>query len=151
MANLPWATQEQQNAFLVDTLDTIGREVIFNYVISVSGCPVCSLDPVSNTSTDAFCVTCSGAYWLETIEPYPTKAHITWKSSEGTAWYSAGTQQMGDCTVRVNYSSGIASIIDTTKYIEVDGRVMQISKSNLRGAPVANRIILTLLEKENES
>lgn len=148
MTQLPWPTSESQLSFLNNSLETIGRDVSLFYVASVSGCSVCSLDPVSNTSTDAFCVVCSGLYWIETLNEYVTKAHITWKSSDELSWYSAGKQMDGDCQIRLNLASGIENIVDSTRYVLVDDKTMQVRKSVLRGAPEVNRILITLLEKE---
>jgi len=150
MSPLRWPTQTKRTQFLVDTLEAIGRPVEIHYVTSVSGCTICSLDPVSSTSTDAFCPVCSGAYWMENLNAQVFPAHVTWKFSEDVARYSAGKQFEGDCQVRLNYSVEMAQIVDTTRFIVVDNKVMELNKVITRGAPEVNRLILVLLEKEKE-
>jgi hypothetical protein len=150
MTKLPWPDKSNIDSFLNNTLETIGRPVEFHYVVATSGCPICSLDPVSNTSTNAFCPVCSGYYWLNILDTATISGHVTWRYSENLSWYSAGQQFTGDCQVRINYYPDVVNIVNATKYVVVDGRVMQIDKINLRGAPDVNRIIITLQEKDKE-
>ena len=77
--------------------------------------------------------------------------HVTWKYSEDVVWYSAGQQVAGDCQVRINYLPETVLVVDKTRYVVIDNRVMQINKVNLRGAPEVNRIIITLMEKEKST
>jgi len=146
-----WPAKPQRDDFLDQTLNVIGRTVDIYYVVSESGCSICGLDPVSNTSTDAFCPVCSGEYWIETLGVTSPSGHVTWKYSENLSWYSAGQQVTGDCLVRLNYTSDTVAALDKVRYFVVDNRVMQVDKVNLRGAPEVNRILVTLMEKEKES
>lgn len=148
MTPIGWPSQTQQNNFLNLTLEAIGRNISIYHKVSVSGCPVCSLEPVSNTSTNAFCPVCSGSYWLENLAEYPVLAHVTWGGSEGVAWYSAGQQVTGKCSIRLNYNSEVKTVIDNARYLVVDDRTMQIEKVNLRGSPEINRILISLKEAE---
>ena len=145
---LPWLSKSKTDEFLNLSLETIGREVTFNYVASVSGCSICSLDPVSNTSTNAFCPVCSGSYWIDMVDTRDILAHVIWKTSENLNWYSAGRQEDGSCSIRINVASGVVQLVDSTKDILVDGRTMQIDKITLKGSPDVNRIIIALQEKE---
>lgn len=151
MTKLHWPSKTNRDNFLNATLETIGRPVDFYYVVSTSGCSVCSLDPVTNTSTDAFCDVCSGAYWLETLASSGILSHVTWKFSEDLSWHSAGQQMVGDCQVRINYTPDTVAIVDSIRYLVVDERVMQVNKVDMRGSPEVNRIIISLMEKEKSN
>jgi hypothetical protein len=145
---LSWPSETFRPEFNNATISAIGRPVEFLYVYSSYPCPVCSLDPVSNTSTDSFCVVCSGAYWLETISGVSISGHVTWKPADKLGWVTGGQLWEGDCRVRINYTDGIFAIIDKTKTVVVDDKEMQIKTIDLRGSPTVNRIILMLRERE---
>src|SRR5689334_15173581 len=80
-----------------------GRLVSF-VVATLSGCPVCSLDPISNTSTDSFCPTCSGQYWIPTYSGWDIKAHVTWGVLDDQSWATGGMIDNGACTVKFMWS-----------------------------------------------
>lgn len=151
MTQLPWPNKTIRDAFLVDTLETIGRPVSLHYQATVSACYLCSLDPVTNLSTDGFCPVCSGYYWIAIISGITLSAHVVWKSSEELSWYTAGKQMDGDCQIRINYSDSVYTKLKAARFIVVDEREMQVKKINLRGSPEVNRIIVSLLEKENDA
>jgi len=146
--NLGWPIKSVRNDFLNATLAVIGRPVDFFYVYSSYACPICDLDPVTNTSTDSFCPVCSGSYFIDVLSGVSISGHVTWKYSEQTNWYAGGMQQDGDVQVRVNYSDSVQDIINKTKYMVVDEREMQIKRITLRGAPDYVRIIVAGIEKE---
>jgi hypothetical protein len=131
--------------------DAIGRDVEFIYIDSTTPCSGCSLDPVTNTSDDSFCPICSGLYWIETISGYTTEAVITWSPSDRYEWASGGTLSQGDCIIQVELDSTIEDIIPKTKEVIVDNRTMEIKKQMRRGVKPLNRILLSLIEKENNS
>jgi hypothetical protein len=138
-----------QDAQVVDEIrEAIGRNVTFHYLVSTSGCPVCSLDPVTNESTDSFCTTCSGEYWIPSYSGEAILAHVNWGFSEQLGWYTGGQQMEGDCRIQIKYTVTNIDIVDKTKWIEVDGRNMLIVKRILRGVQPLNRIILDLSEKD---
>lgn len=136
----------------VDTIDSIrdaiGRDVTFRTTISSIACTTCSLDPVTNLSTDPFCVECEGAYWITVFSGIPVKAHITWGHSDETNWVTGGQYFEGDCRIQLKYTDENITIIDNAESVEVDGKTMDIRKRILRGVPEINRILLDLIEKE---
>ena len=128
--------------------DAIGREVEFQYLAGTIPCSACSLDPVTNTSDDAFCPVCSGEYWIETISGYTTSGVITWGPSDRPAWQMGGQMLEGDCVVQINLDDEIEDILDKTKTVIVDSREMEIKKRQRRGVKSLNRILISLIEKE---
>lgn len=136
-----------------DTIDAIrnviGRAVIFNVVASNNPCTVCDLDPVTNESTDPFCTTCSGLYWIPVISGASVQAHVTWAGADQLDWFPAGQVFDGDCRVQIKKTDANIYIIDNTKDITVDGKTMEIQKKIFRGVPELNRILIDLKEKEN--
>ena len=132
-----------------DIRDAIGRNVTFVYTIE-SDCPTCDLDPVSNTSVDSFCPTCSGIGYLYTLSGYTVKAHITWGQADINNWQSAGQLFDGDCRIQVEYLPETITVLNLNPYVEVDGKKMSIKKKILRGVPNLNRILLDLNEQESE-
>ncbi len=147
---ISWPSEESRGDFLTALEETVWRPVSFEYVVGVSGCYVCSLDPITDTSTDSFCPLCSGVYWLKTISGINLNAHVTWANSESKNWYSAGQQFDGDCSVKVIYNVSNYGIILNSNGVVVDDRDMQIMKVKLLGAPTVNRITLSLKERDKE-
>jgi len=131
-----------------DIRDAIGRDITFFYIYSSMPCPICDLNPVTNVSIDAFCPTCSGAYWIPLYSGENIEAHITWGYSEQLGWVKGGQLDEGECRVQIKYTVANLSIIDKTKWIDVDGKNMQIIKKTLRGVPQLNRILIDLIERE---
>ncbi len=135
---------------IIDDIRTaIGRIVTF-YTQTVSGCSVCSLDPISNESTDSFCPSCSGIYWIPILTTSGILAHITWGSSEQLKWVSGGQLFDGDCRIQIEYTPENITVVDTSAYVEVDGRKMDINKKILRGVQPLNRILLDLVERDKD-
>lgn len=132
-----------------DIRDAIGRPVTF-YVSTVSGCSVCSLDPISNESTDSFCPSCSGLYWIPVYSGVEITAHITWGHSDNPYWYTGGQIYEGDCRIQIEYTPENVVIVDTSDYVEVDGKKMDIRPKILRGVKTLNRILLDLIERDKQ-
>lgn len=128
----------------------IGRDVNFIYVAGNTPCPTCSLDPITNTSTDSFCPTCSGYYFIPVISGFVTSGHITWGKSEMLNWQSGGQLFDGDCRVQVKYTSEILNVISKTKFLQVDGKELEIKKTNYRGVKDLNRVLLDCIERDND-
>ena len=128
--------------------DAIGRDVEFIYVASTIPCSACNLDPVTNTSDNAFCVVCSGTYWIDTVSGYTVNAHVTWSPSDRPQWETGGTMAQGDCLLQIELTDAIEEIIPKTKYVLVDDRTMEIRKQMRRGVKTLNRILISLIEKE---
>lgn len=125
-----------------------GRLVTFYVPTEPSGCPICSLDPITQTSTDSFCPICSGSYWIYIFSGWDTTAHVTWGRSEDRDWQTGGMIDNGDCTVKFIFSGWMQEIIDDADYVVVDGRKMDIQRTILRGVPEINRVIVQLKEQE---
>ena len=127
----------------------IGRDVTFIVLASSVPCPVCSLDPVTNTSTDSFCLVCSGVYHIPVYSGYTTSGHVTWGKLDKLEWLSGGQYYDGDCRVQIKYTTEHVTIVDNTKWLEVDGKQMEIKKRIYRGVQPLNRILLDLIERDN--
>jgi len=132
--------------------NAIGRLTDFYYVYSSMPCPsgACHLDPITNTSTNSWCIICSGNYWIPLYSKQSILAHVTWGASDLASWQTGGLIYDGDCTLQIAYSGGVEDLIDKTRFVVVDNKQMEIKKSALRGFQGINRVILTLIEKEEE-
>jgi hypothetical protein len=128
----------------------IGRNVVFIYTISSEPCPFCNLDPITNTSTDSFCTTCSGKYWIPVTNRTTVSAHITWGHSEDLNWVTGGQYFEGDCRIQIKLTDENITLANLADSVEVDGKLMTIKKKILRGAQNLNRILLDLVEKEDK-
>jgi hypothetical protein len=148
---LTWPSVQTRHDFLEATISAIGRPVTFIVTTSSTVCPTCSFNPVTKLSTNPFCVTCSGNYYLPLYSGISVSGHVTWKQSEGLTWYTGGQQFTGDCRVRINYTVENLTILENTKEVIVDHRTMQVDHVNLLGAPEVNRIVISLMEKEKEN
>lgn len=135
---------------IIDAIrEAIGRPIIAE-VVTISGCGVCSLDPVTNTSTNSFCPVCSGTYWIETVSGAPILAHVNQKPLDDLQWVTGGKYFEGDATAQVEYSQINLDLIERSRYFIVDGKRFEKDKIELRGVPNINRIILILKEMEDE-
>lgn len=130
-------------------INAIGRPVTF-YTSTLSGCYNCSLDPVTNTSTDSFCPVCSGVHWIPTYSGSDITAHITWKFADKDQWETGGHVFIGDGIVKIMYSGPYMDIVNSTDYMVVDGKQTNIEKITLLGVPSINRIILDFKERSKE-
>lgn len=126
----------------------IGRNVTFVVLASSTACPSCGYDPITRTSTDSFCETCSGEYWIPIYSGYTVSGHITWGKADILNWQSGGQQFDGDCRVQIEYSTRNIEILDITDHVIVDNKILEIKKKILRGVRELNRILLDLIERE---
>ena len=142
----------QTRAIITEIIQQDGRQVTFNVVASLSGCWNCTLDPISDTSTDSFCPICSGVHWIPTYSGWDTVAHVTWGKSEDKDWQTGGMIDNGDCTVKFMHTPEAEAIVHAAEYVVVDDRIMQTIPGGiiLRGVPTINRVIVKLREKEQE-
>lgn len=129
--------------------NAIGRNIIAE-VISVEECPVCMLDPVTNTSTDSFCPVCSGNYWITTVSGASILAHVSYKPLDDLEWVTGGKYVAGDATAQIEYTEENLTLVEGSKYFILDNRRFEKDKIELRGVPNINRIILILKERDNE-
>lgn len=132
-----------------DIRGAIGRLTEWHVVASSTACPVCELDPITNTSTDSFCVYCSGTYWIPVWEVNSISGHVTWGFSEQLGWVAGGQLAEGECRVQIKYTPENITIVDNAEKIYVDGKEMQFVKKTLRGVPEVNRILIDLKERED--
>lgn len=128
----------------------IGRDITFYIVDTETVCPECDIDPVTNTSTNSFCTTCSGLGYIYTYSGVTVSGHITWGFSEMLNWQTGGRLYDGDCRVQIEYTEANLSAVDNCRWVEVDGKIMQVIKKILRGFKEINRILIDLKEKERE-
>lgn len=131
-----------------DIRELIGRTVTFHTLISTSGCSICVLDPVSQTSTDSFCPICSGEYWINTYSGVLKTAHITWGNADLLDWRTGGQLFEGDCRVQIKLEDTTLDMLDNAEYIVVDDKKVEVKSKILRGVPTLNRVILDCIEKE---
>lgn len=127
-------------------IDAIGRDVEF-VSSTLSGCYNCSLDVVTNTSTDSFCPVCSGEYWIPTYSSEFIRAHVTWKFADKENWQTGGYIWNGDGIVKIMYSGPYMDTVNNSDFMVVDGKVVDIEKVVLLGVPTVNRIILDFKER----
>ena len=132
-----------------DIREHIGREVTF-VTATLSGCPVCDLDPVTDTATDSFCPVCSGVYWIKSFINTSVSGHITWGDVDQLNWYSGGQRFDGDARVQVKYTNSMITILDDLEHVVVDGKIMEVQSTIPRGVPSLNRILIDLIEKERD-
>ena len=139
---------EDTEATIDSIRDAIGRPTEW-HTVTLSGCSICELDPINNTSTDSFCSVCSGAYWLPSYTVNVISGHVTWGYSEQLGWVTGGQLAEGECRVQIKYTVANLDIIENAEKIFVDGKEMQMEKKTLRGVKNINRILIDLNEKES--
>jgi len=133
-----------------DIRDAIGRTIIFNRLVSQSGCSTCSLDPVTNTSTDSFCLTCGGDYWITVVTGASVTAHVRWRSMDDAIRYAGGDIFEGECRAQLEYTTDNITIVNESETVQVDGKLMSIDRRIYKGVPELNRIVLILNEEEDD-
>lgn len=127
--------------------NAIGRNITFVSDI-VTNCPVCSLDPVSGGSTNSFCTTCGGKYYIVTDNNVSVLAHVTNGRVDQLGWASGGQFEEGDCRAQIEYTTANEAIVANTRKIIVDGKEYRIKNKEYRGVPQINRIILYLKQED---
>jgi len=127
--------------------ETIGRNVTFIMNITAA-CTVCSLDPVTNNSTNPFCTTCGGKYWIVTDDNKTVLAHVTNGRVDQIGWTSGGQFNEGDCRLSIEYSTTNEDYVTRVRRILVDGKEYRVKNKEYRGVPQINRIILYLTQEE---
>jgi len=141
---ITWPTNTK--LIIDDIRNAIGRDVIF-YTEVLEDCPACTINPVTNESTNPFCVVCSGVGWLTTLSGTSMKAHITWNPSEILQWSEGGQWKAYDCRIQVEYTVDNYNIIEGADNVEVDGIKLAIANKTPRGVQSLNRIVLGLKEE----
>lgn len=125
----------------------IGRPVEFVYESKVP-CSACSLDPVTDTSTNSFCLVCSGVGYVITYSGVVISGHITQGPIDGMQWATGGQYYDGDCRVQIEYTPTNITVVDKTTYVLLDGKKFDVRKKILRGVKEINRVILDMIERK---
>jgi len=122
--------------------DAIGREVIFMSGINVP-CSACGgIDPYTNYALDPFCTVCSGLGYIVTYSGTSVNAHITWGGVDNQEWTRGGYYFAGDCRIQIKHTPENLNLVNSAKYIVVDGRRLVKDKVIYRGVKNLNRIII---------
>jgi hypothetical protein len=148
MGNISWPTDTV--TIIDDIRDVIGRDITINVTVDGVPCPAsgCGLDPVTQLSTDQFCLTCSGVYWINTLSGFVTRAHITWGDAEKSLWETGGTVLDGDCLIQIKYTVASVEAVDNAKNFVVDSKVLVKKSVDFRGVPALNRMLITLEQED---
>lgn len=127
---------------------TIGRDVTIFVTVTGIACtePTCSLDPVTNLSTNSFCTVCGGNYWLDTISGWTCSGHIRWLGADKPLWVPGGVIEEGDCKVTITHSVGALNNVKNSHHFVVDNIEMYMKSYRLKGVKPVNRIQVILLE-----
>lgn len=132
--------------------EEIGRYITINVTVSGIACsnPNCSLNPITNLSTNQYCSTCHGQYWISTTSGFLVKAHITWRPSERPIWETGGLIVDGDCLVQMKYTVSGIDAVDNADNFEVDGKTLLKKTVEFRGVPDINRILVVLQQQDDD-
>ena len=128
----------------------IGRDVDF-YVPTLSGCHVCSLDPVTNASTNYLCDYCSGTYWIKTYSTVTLSGHITWGPADVLQWHPGGQMFDGDCRIQIEYTETNKQTAEDADYVVADNIQLEIKRKTYRGVKELNRILLDCVERDKDN
>ena len=135
--------------------ELIGRDVTITVQEGETPCPVCSLDPVTNTSTNSFCIVCDGLYWTPVYSGYTVNGHIRWSYMDRDFWTSGGKIPEGDCKVTIEYTVTSLDYVERSHSWLVDSKTLYLEKHQLRGVrgdndvSGPNRIVCYLKEEED--
>ena len=149
MPTIVWPSDTEE---IIDAIrGAIGRTVDFYVVASSIACPVCDLDPVTDTSVDSFCPVCSGVYWIPVWSSYSISGHITWGDVDLMGWQVGGKYFDGDARVQIKRTSEHITIVEQVQdngYMVVDDKIMDIKSIIPRGVQSLNRILIDVKERE---
>lgn len=126
---------------------SIGRPVQF-YTELKTPCSACSIDPVTDTSTNSFCLVCSGAGYVYTYSGTIIQAHITAGQIDGPQWATGGQYVDGDCRIQIEYTPSNITVVDHAAYVLIDAKKFDVRKKILRGVKEINRILIDLIERQ---
>lgn len=128
--------------------NSTGRDVDIFYVYSTFECPACNLDPITNTSTDSFCETCSGLYYVPVFSGVIWSGHVTWRYDYKNEFETGGRVFIGDAQAKFVHTQDREDILKGSKtYLIVDDITMDIIKTTQLGNPI-NRIIVHCKERK---
>lgn len=142
-------TFPQDTTDIIDSIrGAIGREITAYIPVSGIACSICSLDLVTNLSTDPFCTVCGGYYWKDTVSAYVMSAYIFHPSLDTPVRVAGGYIVTGDTFIQVKYTQSSYAAVNTAESFLVDGKEYLKKDISLRGVPSINRIVVTLEEQE---
>jgi len=129
----------------------IGRNITIFVTVSGIPCPAsdCSLDPVTNLSTNPFCPVCGGNFWISTVSGWTCSGHVRWLSADRPLWVPGGIIEEGDCKVTIAFSDTALQNVKNAKYFNVDDTTLYMKDYRLKGVKEINRIQITLIEDPN--
>lgn len=148
---MPTITWPTDTGDVVDDIRAaIGRSVLINVTVSGTPCVAsgCYLDPVTDLSTNQFCLVCSGFYWINTTSGYTVMSHVNWGQAETPVWVAGGRIIDGDCLLQMKYTVANVDAVDNSKNFIVDGKTLVKKSVDYRGVPSINRILVTLEQEE---
>lgn len=125
----------------------IADTVTINFKVTGSGCYNCSLDPITNTSTNPYCDICFGTYWINTSSGYTTKGHVRWTRGEIPAQFPGGKLPEGDCLVTFTLASGLQYIVENSDSFIINSKKLTLKSYTLKGKPQPNRLKVTLTQE----
>lgn len=130
--------------------NAIGRNIQVFYPVSGVACVYsgCFYDPTTGLSTNPFCPSCDGKYWINTISSVNMLAHVTIKGADTPVWTTGGYIVDGDAVVQVKYTASGYETIQNAEYYIVDSRKYLMKNISLRGVPNPNRIVIVLEQQE---
>jgi len=134
-----------------DIREVIGRDITIFVTVSGIECPdpTDSFDPVTGLSTNQFCPTCGGSWYLNTTSGFITKAHITELNNlDQPVWVSGGLIVEGDSRVQFKLTASSVFAVENADYYLVDNKEYIQKDVSYRGVPELNRVIVTLVERE---
>lgn len=145
-----WPEAEVSETIL-EIRNAIGRNIQINITTSGIPCPICQLDPVTNTSVDAFCSGCHGDYWLETTSGLVALGHVRWLSTDMPILHQGGELPQGDCQVTIAFTpENLYAVQHATDFI-VDTKRTTLKSYRLKGVPHPNRIAILMLEEGSQN
>lgn len=131
-----------------DIRDAIGRNITILVTVSGVACYACSLNPVSNLSTNPFCPVCGGTYWRNTTSGYVVLAHVAIGEID-LPWRTVGGYlQKGEAVAQIKYTPQNLYAVEHAEHYLVDGKLYSQDDISYRGVPTINRMVITLTEQE---
>jgi hypothetical protein len=126
--------------------ESIQRAILINVAVEGTPCPVCDLDPITQTSTDSFCYVCSGVYWLNTVSGYVCSGHIRWRMADQPMYTAGGIIDVGDCIVTIKHTESNLTAVENSDSFTIDGRDLYLKNYVLKGVQELDRIRIILKE-----
>lgn len=148
MTTINWPSNTTE---IIDKIrNTVGRDITIYSTVSGIPCTEsgCELNPVTNLSTDQYCPTCSGEYWINDVSGLTLTAHVVMRNIDTPVWEVGGRIVEGDALVQLKLTETTVSAVNNSEYYIVDSRRFIKNNIVLRGVPEPNRILVTLEEKE---